>query len=84
MKLTQTLKAAIARGKFESKELTDAMEKLLKVHDDDLEFVGYTMSTEIERAVKDLDAVMNDLDEEKQRRTELVKEAAAEGRELEE
>lgn len=84
MKFIQTLKAAIARGKFEDPRIVPAINQFLKIHDADLDEVGYTISSEINAAAKEIDNILNDIDEETQRRAELVKEAAAEGRELSE
>lgn len=83
MKVTTAIRAALGYATFENKDVKDALENVLKHHDNDLEFVGFTPDDRTEKAMKDLETTMNEVDEQGEERTATVREAAAMAREEE-
>lgn len=80
-KLITTIRASL--GYSQDKEIQEKLGEILTSHDNDLEEVGYEMSTETDDLRAELEHLMNDFDERTAQRREELSEAIAEAREEE-
>lgn len=81
MKVTTMIRAALGYATFSNPEVKEELENVLKHHDNDLEYVGFTPDDRTEKAMKDLETAMNSVDESQEERTATVREAAQLARE---
>lgn len=81
MQFVEAVKGALAKAKFQNKDVESALDKVLDTHKQDLNDVGYEPSTDTEEAIKGLTAVLDEVDEAEASRKADLQEAVKESRE---
>lgn len=78
-RLMNTIRSAM--GYAHNKEIAAQLDVVLKSHENDLEDVGYESSTTTEDAMKELERIMDDIDENAVTKRAELRELQAEARE---